>query len=58
MTRMWGMEKRGLLALMRGFVFGMLRVGIAMAMETLGAFRAIEFMPFTGTETERDKERE
>jgi phosphoserine phosphatase RsbU/P len=36
----------------------MLRVGIAVAVETLGAFRAIEFMPLAGGETEGDQDGE
>lgn len=36
----------------------MLRVGITVAMKSLGAFRPIEFMPLAGTETEGDQDRE
>jgi hypothetical protein len=39
---------------MSGFIFGMLRVGITVAMESIGAFWPIEFMPLAGTETESD----
>ncbi len=55
MNFMRGMEKCGVwlrLQLMRSFVFGVFRVGFAVAMKSLRAFRPVEFMPFTGTETE------
>lgn len=58
MTRVRGMEKRGVRVqrrLMRGLVIGMLRMGIPMAVETLGF---LEFMPLTGTETEGDQDGE
>ena len=50
-------EMRGVwlrLQLMRSFVFGVFRVGFAVAMKSLRAFRPVEFMPLTGTETEGD----
>jgi hypothetical protein len=33
-------------------------MGITVAMESLGAFRPIEFMPLAGTETEGNQDRE
>jgi hypothetical protein len=55
------LEKRGAWLsgqLVRGLVFGVLSVGITVAMESLGAFRPIEFMPLAGTETEGNQNRE
>jgi hypothetical protein len=38
--------------LMCQLILGMLRMGIPMAVEALGALRTIEFVPLTGCETE------
>jgi hypothetical protein len=43
---------------MRGLIPGMLLVGITVAMQSLGAFRPIEFMSLAGTETEGNQDRE